>query len=82
MKFAQVALKLPTAKPAGVRCAQLLDGERCAIFCRPERPACCSGLRPSDEMCGASRADALAWLARLEADTRPAAPLASAGDSA
>ncbi|AIS46834.1 proteinase inhibitor [Burkholderia pseudomallei] len=73
---------MPNGKPAGVRCAQLLDGERCAVFGRPERPACCSGLRPSDEMCGASRADALAWLARLEADTRPAAPLASAGDSA
>ncbi|CAJ2728803.1 putative zinc-/iron-chelating domain protein [Burkholderia pseudomallei] len=82
---------MPDGKPAGVRCAQLLDGERCAqlldgercaIFGRPERPACCSGLRPSDEMCGASRADALAWLARLEADTRPAAPLASAGDLA
>ncbi|KVE35277.1 YkgJ family cysteine cluster protein [Burkholderia sp. TSV86] len=65
---------MPAGKPAGVRCAQLLDGERCAIFGRPERPACCSGLQPSDEMCGASRADALAWLTRLEAATQPAAP--------
>ncbi|AIO65244.1 YkgJ family cysteine cluster protein [Burkholderia oklahomensis] len=73
---------MPNGKPAGVRCVQLVDGERCAIFGRPERPACCSGLRSSDEMCGASRADALAWLARLEAETRPAAPLAPAGDPA
>ncbi|WP_034207850.1 YkgJ family cysteine cluster protein [Burkholderia cepacia] len=65
---------MPDGKPAGVRCAQLGDDLRCMIFGRPERPACCSGLQPSADMCGASRDDALAWLTRLEVATRPAHP--------
>jgi hypothetical protein len=62
---------MPNGKPAGVRCVQLGDDLRCAIFGKPERPACCSGLQPQAEMCGSSRDEALVWLARLEADTRP-----------
>ena len=58
-------------KPAGVRCVQLDADNRCRIFGRPERPACCSGLQPSTEMCGVRRAEALIWLADLEASTRP-----------
>jgi hypothetical protein len=42
---------------------------RCAIFGRPERPSCCSGLQASAEMCGETREQALAWLAALEAAT-------------
>jgi hypothetical protein len=56
-------------KPAGVPCIHLRGDLRCAIFARPERPACCSGLQASTEMCGSTREQALAWLARLEADT-------------
>lgn len=63
--------KMPHGKPAGVRCAHLTDQVRCELFGRPERPVVCSSLRPSIEMCGASRADALAWLARLELETAP-----------
>jgi len=62
---------MPNGKPAGVRCVQLTDDQRCAIFGMPERPACCAGLAPSAEMCGGSREEALAWLARLEAETAP-----------
>jgi hypothetical protein len=62
---------MPHGKPAGVRCVQLGDDLRCAIFGQPERPACCSGLQPQAEMCGTSRVDALLWLAQLESDTRP-----------
>jgi hypothetical protein len=65
---------MPNGKPAGVRCVQLLEDHRCAIFGRPERPACCSGLQPSAEMCGADREHALHWLARLDDATRPAPP--------
>jgi len=61
----------PHGKPAGVPCAQLLPDLRCAIFGRPERPAMCASLRPTQEMCGASREEALAHLAQLEAATRP-----------
>ncbi|MBI1394726.1 MAG: YkgJ family cysteine cluster protein [Betaproteobacteria bacterium] len=62
---------MPDGKPAGTRCAQLAPDLRCAIFGRDERPSCCAGLQPSPEMCGESRAHALAWLARLERATRP-----------
>ncbi len=61
---------MPQGKPAGVRCIQLLEDNRCAIFGRPERPAVCGGLQPAPEMCGTSQAEALAWLERLEQLTR------------
>lgn len=60
---------MPHGKPAGVRCVQLTDDNRCAIFGRPERPAVCGSLRAEPAMCGADRVHALAWLARLEAAT-------------
>ena len=63
---------MPHGKPAGVRCAQLTEDHRCEVFGKPERPAFCAGLQPSAEMCGASREQALTWLARLEQATRPA----------
>lgn len=62
---------MPNGKPAGVRCVQLTDDMRCAIFGRPERPAFCAGLRPTEEMCGNSREEALAYISRLEQATRP-----------
>lgn len=60
---------MPQGKPAGVRCVQLTGDNRCAIFGRPERPAVCASLRAEPAMCGADRAHALAWLARLEVAT-------------
>ncbi|OZI47073.1 YkgJ family cysteine cluster protein [Bordetella genomosp. 4] len=62
---------MPHGKPAGVPCIQLDDMMRCRIFGQPERPACCSGLQPSLEMCGRDRDEALQWLARLELETSP-----------
>lgn len=62
---------MPHGKPAGVRCVQLLDDMRCAIFGHAERPAFCAGLRPSAEMCGDSREHALLWLTQLEQATAP-----------
>jgi len=62
---------MPQGKPAGVRCAQLLDDNRCAVFGMSERPDFCAGLRPSMEMCGESREHAMLWLSRLEQATRP-----------
>ncbi|MFT3782733.1 MAG: YkgJ family cysteine cluster protein [Nibricoccus sp.] len=61
---------MPTGKPAGVKCVQLTSDFRCAIFGRPERPAFCVSLRPTEEMCGASLDDALAYLSWLEQATR------------
>jgi hypothetical protein len=62
---------MPDGKPAGVRCVQLTDDLRCAIFGQAQRPACCGGIQPSPEMCGKGRTEALAWLTRLEALTCP-----------
>ena len=63
---------MPQGKPANARCVQLLADYRCALFGKPERPAVCVSLRPTDTMCGASREDALRFLAALESATRPA----------
>ena len=49
----------------------MLDDYRCALFGKPERPAFCASLRPTEEMCGADRAAALAFLARLEVLSQP-----------
>lgn len=62
---------MPQGKPAGVRCVQLDDANRCRIFGRPERPAFCGGLQASEEMCGTTREHALRWLLALESATAP-----------
>ena len=62
---------MPNGKPAGVPCIQLLPDYRCAIFGQPERPACCSGLQASLEMCGNSKEAAITWLHLLEIQTTP-----------
>lgn len=62
---------MPAGKPAGVRCVHLDAAMRCALFGRPERPAFCVGLRPSLEMCGTDRHQAIAWLERIERLTAP-----------
>jgi hypothetical protein len=65
---------MPNGKPAGVACVQLLPDFRCALFGRPERPAVCASLRPSEAMCGTARDEALRYLAWLQLETDPAAP--------
>ena len=62
---------MPHGKPAGVRCVQLDDQDRCRIFGQPERPAVCHSLMPSPEMCGESREQAMRWLGYLEQQTTP-----------
>ncbi|MBP7565663.1 MAG: YkgJ family cysteine cluster protein [Burkholderiaceae bacterium] len=64
---------MPQGKPAGVPCIQLDDDRRCRIFGQPDRPAVCSGLQPSAEMCGppGDGRHAMQWLARLERQTAP-----------
>jgi hypothetical protein len=62
---------MPAGKPAGLACAQLSSEGLCLVFGRPERPAVCAALRPSPEMCGSSREEALARLAALEDATAP-----------
>ena len=62
---------MPLGKPAGVRCVQLTDDNRCRLFGRPERPTVCVGLRPTAEMCGQTADEAYAHLFALEIATRP-----------
>ena len=75
---------MPQGKAAGVRCVQLDAGNRCLIFGKPERPAVCSGLKPSVEMCGGSQAYAMRYLTQLEtltAQTTEPWRSSSSGDS-
>lgn len=60
---------MPQGKPAGVRCVQLDDLNRCRIFGQRERPAVCASLKPEPLMCGASAGEALGWLTELERAT-------------
>lgn len=69
---------MPQGKPAGVRCVQLDEANRCMIFGQPQRPAVCGQLMPSVEMCGANAPAAMRWLDLLERATAPgAAPAAT-----
>ncbi|MCH8621091.1 YkgJ family cysteine cluster protein [Undibacterium sp. TS12] len=63
---------MPDGKPAGVRCVQLDEDDRCRIFGKPERPAFCGGLQASADMCGTDREHAIRWLTDLERATAPA----------
>lgn len=62
---------MPGGKPAGIRCIQLTDDNKCRLFGRPDRPTFCIGLKPSDEMCGKNPAEAMAFLEFLEKATKP-----------
>jgi len=62
---------MPEGKPAGMRCIQLTDDNRCKLFGKPERPAVCRQLRPSEEMCGRTFQDAFQFLITLERATTP-----------
>jgi hypothetical protein len=62
---------LPKGKAAGLSCPKLTEEGLCSIYGLPERPAVCSSLGASPEMCGTSREEALAYLAALEKATAP-----------
>ncbi|MHA1056400.1 YkgJ family cysteine cluster protein [Enterobacter mori] len=62
---------MPEGKPANTRCVQLSDANLCMIFGSPLRPEVCSGLQPSADMCGNTRAQAMTYLLELEALTAP-----------
>ena len=62
---------MPQGKAAGVRCVQLTPDNRCQLFGQPERPQVCINLRPSEEMCGQTREEAMVYLEMLERLTAP-----------
>jgi Fe-S-cluster containining protein len=62
---------MPRGKPAGVRCIQLDNLNRCMLFGKRERPEVCRRLRPQPAMCGAHRDEALRILAEMEIASAP-----------
>ncbi len=62
---------MPEGKPAGARCIQLTDDNKCKIFGKPERPKVCRSLKPSAELCRNSYMEAEAYLEQLETATKP-----------
>jgi len=62
---------MPDGKPAGIRCIQLTDDNRCRLFGKPERPDVCKSLQPSPDMCGNTSEEAMAILTALEELTKP-----------
>jgi hypothetical protein len=62
---------MPEGKPAGVRCIQLDELNRCKLFGLPERPAVCVSLQANSDMCGNRSEEALKLLEELERLTAP-----------
>ena len=62
---------MPGGKRAGERCVHLSDGNACRIHGSAEYPEVCRDFSPGPETCGASFAEAMAYLTQLEAATRP-----------
>lgn len=60
---------MPYGKPAGVRCIQLTEDNKCKLFNNKSRPAICGNLQASSEMCGMSNEEAFAYLKELEKAT-------------
>jgi uncharacterized protein len=60
---------MPEGKPAGMRCVQLTEDNRCRLFGHPDRPAVCVRLFPDPEMCGEGFEAAMTFLEALEAAT-------------
>jgi uncharacterized protein len=63
---------MPHGKPAGVRCVNLDDTNRCRVWKTELFPAVCRGFLPLADVCGSSAADALTRIGELERLTRPA----------
>ena len=62
---------MPQGKPAGIRCIQLNEDNKCKIFGQSNRPNVCLGLKASKEMCGTSFEDAIDFITMLEEQTKP-----------
>ncbi len=61
---------MPDGKPAGVRCIQLTSDNKCRIFGLDTRPKVCESLMPTNEICGISTEEALAFWDTLESLTK------------
>lgn len=50
---------MPDGKAAGVRCIQLTDDLKCAVFNHPSRPDVCIGFKADKLFCGNSAEEAI-----------------------
>jgi len=57
---------MPGGKPAGVRCLNLDDTNRCRIHGTEHYPRVCKSFSPSPEMCGSTNDHADSYLRELE----------------
>ncbi len=63
---------MPEGKPAGVKCINLMDDYKCAIFGHQDRPKVCAGFKPELLVCGSSQREAFEVLSMLEGiDVKP-----------
>lgn len=60
---------MPKGKPAGIRCIQLTDDNKCRLFEKIGRPAVCKSIKPSVEMCHQTAEEAFQYLEELEKAT-------------
>lgn len=58
-------------KPAGIPCPQLTHDLKCMLFANNIRPKVCQSLKPSRDMCGLNRTEALTYFKKLEELTTP-----------
>lgn len=50
---------MPEGKPSGVRCINLLDNYKCAIYTNPGKPKVCDDFKAEPEFCGSTREEAM-----------------------
>jgi uncharacterized protein len=63
---------MPSGKPAGVRCVNLDDSNRCRVWETELYPEVCRRFRPELLVCGETNAEAFERISQLESLTRPA----------
>ncbi|MBD1390199.1 YkgJ family cysteine cluster protein [Neiella sp. HB171785] len=62
---------MPQGKPAGVRCVQLDELNRCKLFGQPSRPQFCLDFKARPDTCGNTDQFAFDHLNQLEQATQP-----------
>jgi len=56
---------MPDGKEAGVRCVNLMDDYKCAVYNDPGYPKVCAGFNAEKEFCGSAREEAMKILGSL-----------------
>lgn len=62
---------MPNGKAVGERCVHLQADARCALFGKPQRPACCAAFQAEPSVCGENLEQAITLLKSLERQTGP-----------